>query len=405
MRAVTESDRRRSWVTVFVFGLWAASVAWLTLKPNALNNGLALDDFLCLWCSSRPGADKVLNWVLFIPGGLALCELLGLRRAIFVGAVLTLSIEMAQGAIPGRHPSLSDMVLNSAGAATGAWIHRIGPSPGLLRIGGVVAVVLWLLPAVLLAPRPGDAPLVALWAPSFSGEPTYQGEVLQAQIDGMPVRWTIDDSGAVRLAIARRAPVTLDLRAGPPDRGTAAVFGVWDINMQPHVVLSARHDDLHVTWWSLARTLGLEHPALRARGAFAGVSQGDPVRVETVHEAGTWCVRIDGRSLCDISPRLSDGWALFMDRDGLHGGARRAVSWTWALLLGVVLGIPLAGRWAAVVIGLLVSIGGVTAAGLSPDVLVDPPAAGFLVIGTLLGVSLNSHLGALGPGWRPRTGS
>jgi glycopeptide antibiotics resistance protein len=61
------------------------------------------------------------NVLLFLPLG-AVLRLQGLRvrRVIVAGCVLSLAIELAQLAIPGRTTSTDDVLLNTAGAALGA---------------------------------------------------------------------------------------------------------------------------------------------------------------------------------------------------------------------------------------------------------------------------------------------
>ncbi|MBM3717002.1 MAG: VanZ family protein [Actinobacteria bacterium] len=68
------------------------------------------------------GAETTLNVALFVPVGMAVAALLPLRWAWLAagfGAVLSIVIETAQAAIPGRVPDVDDVLANTAGAILG----------------------------------------------------------------------------------------------------------------------------------------------------------------------------------------------------------------------------------------------------------------------------------------------
>jgi len=371
---------------------WALGVAVLTLRPASPIDPLTLDDFLCLGCSSRWGADTLLNWVLFIPGGVALRSLFGLRRTLVVGALITLGIEAAQILLPGRHPSLGDLLFNTGGAATGAWLYRVGASRGVLRVCGAAAAVLWLAPTVLLAPWPTRAQLYANWTPDFAGQPTYDGEVLAADIAGIPLRYRVEATTAVRDAILRRARLTVDFVVAPDPAASTFLFGLWDEDTAPDFTVSVDGDDVRVAWWSGAYRLGLDHPSLHARGALAGVSAGDTIRLVVSHPRDRWCIAIDGDEDCRVSTGIEEGWALLMDRPSLTARARSAVSLLWALALGGVVGLAVVGIGPAVAAGAATAGVGVVGAFISPDVGADPVAVLLLIAGAALGGVLRPRL-------------
>ncbi|MGH7607714.1 MAG: VanZ family protein [Gemmatimonadales bacterium] len=75
-----------------------------------------------------PAAEIVQNLLLFIPLGAALV-LAGVRPfpTILIGTALSLGVELAQQWIPGRDPSLGDIVCNTASTALGAWLGTTAP--------------------------------------------------------------------------------------------------------------------------------------------------------------------------------------------------------------------------------------------------------------------------------------
>ena len=68
-------------------------------------------------------AEVVANVAMFVPLGLLLATSARVSRpwlAVAVGLALSAAIETVQIALPGRHPTVQDVVANTAGAALGA---------------------------------------------------------------------------------------------------------------------------------------------------------------------------------------------------------------------------------------------------------------------------------------------
>jgi Concanavalin A-like lectin/glucanases superfamily/VanZ like family len=97
-----------------------------TLLPSEPAGPVEWGQVLCVLCSRAALADGLANLALFLPLGVALA-LVGCppRRALLFAATLSLSVELAQFAIPGRDPSLSDFLFNTVGAALGGAIVRL----------------------------------------------------------------------------------------------------------------------------------------------------------------------------------------------------------------------------------------------------------------------------------------
>jgi glycopeptide antibiotics resistance protein len=105
----------------------------VTLLPGDPLDRVQRDRIFCVLCERASLADALANLALFLPLGLSLGWLGSApRRALAIGAGLSLAIELAQLAIPGRDPSVSDVLFNVLGAGLGALVVGVGrrlPAP------------------------------------------------------------------------------------------------------------------------------------------------------------------------------------------------------------------------------------------------------------------------------------
>jgi hypothetical protein len=369
---------------VILFTAWLVAVAWLTLQPGNAAGPLSVDDFFCLGCSGRWGADAILNLVLFLPGGFLLVGLIGARSTILVALALTVAIETLQITLAGRHPSLADILTNTLGAAAGAAVAS-WPAGRLRAVAAMVAVAAWLAPALLLAPAPRDADLYALRNPDFPGSPVYPGQVLDARIGDLVLRGKLEDPDPVRASLRERATLHLEFVVAPEPARSTSLFGLYDGDQKENLRVAVRGDDVFVSWWSRATRFGLDQPEQVARGALAGTAAGDTVVLGMLHEGRRWCLDGPHGRDCDMSPGQSSGWALLLYPEGASRFAALAYSGLWAVLAGVLLGLALGGWRSAGVGGAVLAALGLGAAALAPDLLPDPRAALLLVIGAVLG--------------------
>jgi hypothetical protein len=141
-------------------GLMILVILVITLKPSGSDPPVPFS--FSLGVGHRWLADGILNLILFIPLGAALAW--GGRspaRAVVTAFLLSTAVELGQMWIPGRDPSLSDIVFNTAGGALGAvigsrsrsWVNPRGslsPALAILTTGGAALVLI--LTAILLTP-------------------------------------------------------------------------------------------------------------------------------------------------------------------------------------------------------------------------------------------------------------
>ena len=147
---------RSNWFPI----LWLAVILGVTLVPLEATDGPP--PILCVLCGDAALTDGILNAALFLPLGAAL-SVAGWRpwRTIALGALLSCGLETAQFVIPGRDPSLSDVLFNTLGTALGVGLAYSAPAvwrptprqANVLSIAGALgAASILTLTGVLLAP-------------------------------------------------------------------------------------------------------------------------------------------------------------------------------------------------------------------------------------------------------------
>ena len=131
---------------VAVLGAAIAAILLATLPPDFSREAQNWTN--CVLCGERGTADAIVNLILFAPfgAGLRLARLPPLR-AILVGALLSALVELAQTVIPGRDPSLGDVLFNTLG--TGFGFGLAACAPRLARLPDPAAARLSLAFAVL----------------------------------------------------------------------------------------------------------------------------------------------------------------------------------------------------------------------------------------------------------------
>jgi VanZ family protein len=170
-----------AWAAMVVYASWFPLTGWRWPTTGALLGLLSLP-----WPRWRDGFDVVANLVGYVPlgallaMGLARGGLAGARagwQAVLMASALSYLLEVGQGLLPQRVPSLLDWSLNSAGAAAGAvlglWVERAGSWDWLRRTGehwfvqpsrtGLALLLLW--PLGLLFPTPVALGLGHVWEP------------------------------------------------------------------------------------------------------------------------------------------------------------------------------------------------------------------------------------------------
>lgn len=345
---------------------WAVLVTLVALVPGAEGSLRTSDPFLCLFCGSRGTADAILNVVFFMPLGFLLSPGLSLVAVAAVGFALSGSIELAQEVLPGRYPTLGDLVWNGAGASLGAVVSPLLRSelePGRTSpVSAWVAVALPLLylagSASLLRPVPSDARYFGQWTADLDFMPVYEGEALEIETQWGPLPdGPLAEDGDPRM----EGPwfVRARIVKGPPPYGPAPIASIYDSEKREIVLLGAHEEDLVWRERTLAAALRFDVPDRRILGGLASYALGDTIQIEARGAAGERCLVVGEQEDCGggVTPGRSWGHLLFLEGPSEEKRRGLDVAWmaTLTVLIGILGGSP--GRTAL--------LGGLTALGIS----------------------------------------
>jgi VanZ family protein len=292
----------------------------LTLTPVAGAGAVTVTVDLLAF---RGAADAVANILLFMPFGV--CAALVFRGAVRpIAAALGLSIliEMAQLAVPGRFVSSTDILFNTAGAAAGLWLVRsadswvnpVGWARWLLPAGALTAALTVLAAGgALLVP---DIPTVILygqWTATFENMTPYGGEVLSAFVGThhVPSRRIIA-SDSLRAHLMRGEELRLRVMAGPPPRGLAPIFSIYDEYEREMLLVGADGEDLVLRYRMRSTSARLDQPDLRVRHALADVEPGAGIDIRVRRQDRGYCIVVRNAEWCGLGFTLSDTWALLL---------------------------------------------------------------------------------------------
>lgn len=394
-------SRRRIQIrrSAVVAGALLVLVLFLTLSPQPPSKGSEQGG--CIWCGHSALADAILNLLLFLPLGF----LLALRnrgspvRAWAGLTALAVVIEAAQLFLPGRFATLSDILMNSAGAGIGIGLARLwrrGPAlPGsdsgrLTIVAGAAAACVTLGSTLLLSSSLPESMWFGQWTPDLGHYEQYEGEVLEARIGEVPIPGRrLDDSPAVRTRLQDGDPLVISFVAGPLPLGLAPVFSIYDGMEREILVLGVRDQDLVFRLRRRASDWRLRSPEALYPGAVT--TDGDTALVRLVVRDRSTCLEIpDGDCIPLATP--GRGWSLLLGAAPAQN-AEHVADFLWLGLLFVPVGYSLRRRRAAA-LGLAIGLFGVLGASL----------LGGAMTGTDWWVTgLGPVLGLIGGVWAGRT--
>ena len=377
-------------LTGILFG-WGLAVAAITLTRAGADSSQS--QILCMACGARGLADLIANWVLFIPLGMAAARLWSPRTAIGVSLVVTLGIEGLQQLLPGRVPALQDILMNTLGGATGAWIVLRSHTPAPFRAVAGLAAIWWLSTPFLLVPATSSGEMFGQWASPIGGFETYQGQVLSADVGGVPLPSTrIPDEESARRALTEREPVNIRFVVGPPPTALAPIVSVLDWHERPIFLLGAIRNDLVLRGRNTARMIRLDQPDVRWAGALSEASIGDTVLVRVESGRGSLCMSVEGTTRCRLAPGPGDGWAFLLNLEGGPELLRVALAVGWALGIGFMMGLAPRTPMRGVAAGIGLAALGLVAGFVFPDLRPAPIHAACLAAGALVGALVRRRL-------------
>jgi hypothetical protein len=327
--------------------LWLFVILGATLVP--LEPTEPTPPIFCVLCGEGSVADGILNAALFFPLGVTL-SLMGWRpfRALAVGVLLSCGVEAAQLVIPGRDPSLSDVLFNTLGTALGIALVRsaavwLWPGPRLADVLGIVrglgVTLVLALTGVLLGPSFPEDTYYAGWAPRFGHLEWYGGRILNASLDGLeiPPAGVIARSGQLREELVSGATLEIRATAGPRPSGLAPLLAIDDAHQREILLLGVDGEDLVYRYRTRAVAWGLIGPDIRVVGALRGIAWRDPLSIIVRRAGSGYCVRVTTSEYCGLGYTMGRGWVLLLG--GQHVPQRLQpvldVVWAAALLLPI----------------------------------------------------------------------
>jgi hypothetical protein len=239
--------------------------------------------------------------------------------SIVLGVGLSFLIELAQTAIPGRHPTLGDVLTNGTGTALGVFVGTRAawwrpPSRPLSWLTLAMGCVAFLATPVLLAPALGDSdPWYAHWTPRQDYLEWYRGRVLSAEIGGIPLlAGRLPSAEAVRERLGEGEAVTVVAVVGPPIDRLGSLFHLSDSDLRQTLLLGPEGEDLVFQYRTRAATLQFDAPELQIRGAFSDLAVGDTILVAASVGPRGVCLAFNERVECPARFPVGRGWALVL---------------------------------------------------------------------------------------------
>jgi len=329
--------------------LWLGVILGATLVP--FEGVEETPPFLCVLCADGTVADGALNAALFLPLGAAL-SIVGWRplSALALGAGFSLSLETAQFVIPGRDPSLSDVLFDTLGTALGIALARSTslwwrPKPRVAEIlsiaGALVMGSVLALTGLLLGPSFPEDTYYGGLAPRFGHLEWYGGRVLEVTLDGLEIpSGVIASSAEVRQRLVSEATIHVRARAGPRPPGLAPLFTIHDGNQREILLLGVDGDDVVYRYRTRATAWGLIGPEIRARGALRRIAWRDPLFIRVHRDGSRFRVSVNMTEHCGLGYTSGIGWTFLLGGQSLPLWLQPALNVGWLAVL-----LFLAGRW------------------------------------------------------------
>lgn len=353
--------------------VWFLAVASLTLgEADPIPVEEALETGFCLVCGDRGTADAILNVILFLPLGF-MGAALGLGWAVVtgLGAMLSGGIELAQQALEGRYATAGDVVFNAGGTFLGwrLWHLRRGwliPEEGrgrrATRWATLFSVTVFFATGLLLSPHHTNRDYWGQWTADLGYLDHYDGEVLEADLNGIPIpSYRIPQQAEAKAALEGNFQLSVDAVAGFDPVRIAPILSIYDGGQQEIVLLGTQRNDLVWRERTYAKVWRMDQPDLRIPHGMAPVQPGDTVHLGARRAGFDRCLEAEGIGQCGLGFTPGSGWGLLLYPESLEAEQRRALDVAWLILLFAPLGfLPPTGR-----IRVLSGAAGVTGIGVA----------------------------------------
>jgi hypothetical protein len=356
-------------------------------------------------CGSRGLADALANLLLFVPLGMALRVAADRRLgAVLAVVVFSMGIETVQAWVPGRFPSVGDVLFNGLGGAVGVLLASRGPGwlrgPRRLRLGilsGYLALALAAVAAtgILLEPATDVSAYFVQWTPDLPDRPAHAGRVTGTWMEGRRLDPGLHRGDPSLSGLMEGEALEVHFLAAPGAGGSSPVVRILDRRGGELLDLGVHEHDLVLRVRRRAEQAGLVAPAIRVPGALAGVTRGEAVSVRSWRQRGgpfcvAWSASSGGRTVCGLGSGAGSGWALLVSSD-LPDAFVAGMDAGWMALLILPAGLLVASIPEVVGLGVLV----VGALHVLPAWVGLLPTSPLEVAGALVGLLLGVVAGAV----------
>lgn len=337
---------------VWVIAVSLVGIAWLTLTPET---PAARTPHYCLICGSFGTLDALLNVLLFAPLGVGLAMTgSSAKRSVLAMCALSVAIELAQLAIPGRDSTIGDVVFNTLGGGLGYLLFHfrgplLKPAPRTATRLAAIAGGLWLLAQIAFAfslrVTLSDRDYYMQIAPVLGNFSVFRGSVTAAEIadtaipDGL-----IRNTSEVRDRLLRGDPLRVTVTTRQLPGRIAPIMRIADAARQEIVLLGQQRSDLVFSERTGATVLRLRQPFFTLPQAFsAATASADSVTVVATHSRERVDLRSQARlqaTANQIAVRASMAWTVFLPFQWLIAGTpgEQVLGFLWTGVLLIPLG-------------------------------------------------------------------
>ena len=306
---------------------------------------------LCLGCGEFGTTDVVLNILLFAPLGLVLGRA-GIRPLIIMGVGLFLSggIEALQFLLPGRAPTLRDVLTNSLGCGLGGLvaIHLHGwLAPGRRALVLLWSAVIGLLVAIgltgsLLRFDPPAGIYFGQWVQEQGHLEQWSGTVREAYVSGIAVpEGPSSSSSSLRTSLMDSAHFRMVGTAGAATRRLGGIFGLLTDAREEALLVGPDGDDLVVRVRRRTAIWRLRAPEFRFRDALRAVEPGAALAIEFHGTPQGGCALVNDVQHCVGRVAAGSTWKLARPFDGLPPLAQRLLDALTLFILALPFGLLL----------------------------------------------------------------
>jgi hypothetical protein len=281
----------------------------------------------CVVCGDRGTADVLVNAVLFLPFGVALAAAaVSPLRCGLGGALLSAAVECAQLYLPGRDPSLGDVVSNTVGSGLGVVLVATAPSwllpagtqaSRLSRAGALAAAALCFVTGWLLTPAPPRPSYAALWTPNLGRLEWYRGRVQNVTVGNVALpAGPVANSAAMRELLLSPRGFTLHVRAiaGPRTDALGGFLVIEGERGRELLLVGPHRDDLVFRFRTraVALHLRLDAPDIRLSNALRSVTPGDTLAITVRGSRGRYTLSANAPRADGLGFTVASGWSLLV---------------------------------------------------------------------------------------------